>query len=76
MPKRYSRSNALCEKQAIREQEKELDLWSSKTRANGDSYLERGHVDWSSKTHNCVKQLHYKESTIENININIEWGQK
>jgi hypothetical protein len=64
MPKRYySRSDALCEKQAIREQEKELDLWSSKTATKGwGSYLEQGH-----KTQNDVKQTHYKESTIENI---------
>ena len=62
MPKRYySRSDSLCEKQAIREQE--LDHWSSKTATKGwGNYLERGH-----KTQNDVKQTHYKESTIENI---------
>jgi hypothetical protein len=75
MPKHYyySRSNALCEKQVILEQEKELDLCTLKTTANGGTYLEQGDADCTLKNvQNGVKQMCYKESTIENI----VWGQK
>ena len=66
----YSRSNALFEKRAIREQEEELD--NTPTKGKGGSYSDRCDSDLTLKTCNGVKQIRYKERTIENI----EWGQK
>ena len=70
----YSRSNALCEKQAIKEEEKELDpyLWSSKTPTKWGSYSLQDDPVRTLQKCNGLKQMPYKESSIENI----EWGQK
>ena len=57
MPKHYySRTNALCEKHEIREQEKEFDVCAFKpptsTPTKWGCYLEQGDVDCTSKMRN------------------------